>query len=412
VTVTAERRRRVLILAPGLPWPATNGGMLRTANLVEGLAERFDVHLLCFRRSDGKRRDLPPRGVRVTALPHKRGRVARLWRVLALAASGRPLEYCFYDTREMRQVLEAEARRSDALVVECLSMAGVALSSRLPKRLPKILDSQNAEVERALSICRQLPLGPLKARLLIHLWALRRFERKVVSDFDACVFVAEADRDAVMRAAKEVSVPTFVVPNGVTVGDGANGETAPIDPERPLITFIGSLDYPPNTDAACWLGREILPLMRAAIPGVRVRVIGRRPPVAVQALAELPGVEVIGDVVDVEPYLAEAGIVAIPLRAGGGTKLKTLEAMAAAKPVVSTSVGVEGLNVTAGRDVLVADGAESFAATLIDLCHNPQYARDLGSHAVVAARQYDWKAIRQEFERVVAQVMAEHSCAR
>jgi glycosyltransferase involved in cell wall biosynthesis len=190
-----------------------------------------------------------------------------------------------------------------------------------------------------------------------------------------------------------------VVPNGVdtTYYSPADGEH---ETDTTLI-FTGKMDFRPNVDAVLWFGQEVLPLIRKEIPGVRFNVVGRNPHPRLRHLGEESYITLTGYVDDIRPYIAQAGVYVVPLRVGGGTRLKVLEAMSMRKAVVSTSLGCEGIEVTHDQDLVIADEPRVFAKSVVELIEDRKRRRDLG----LAARQlveseHDWRQIAPLLEQV------------
>jgi glycosyltransferase involved in cell wall biosynthesis len=227
------------------------------------------------------------------------------------------------------------------------------------------------------------------------------------------VTVSDSDRRIVEELAPRTAVS--VVPNGVDVN-----RIRPPDPtagarpgERgPAAVFVGKMDYRPNVDGVRWFAEEILPLVRQKVPSFELRIVGRDPSPVVLALGTRAGVHVTGKVAVTTPFLHDASLAVIPLRAGSGSRLKVLEAMAAGTPVLSTTQGVEGLDVEAGRHVLVADGVEPFASAVVALLRDP----DARSRLIRAGRQlvedkYAWPGVVQRLAQVHAQVVERHAAS-
>jgi glycosyltransferase involved in cell wall biosynthesis len=191
-----------------------------------------------------------------------------------------------------------------------------------------------------------------------------------------------------------------VVPTGVDVSTyGALAATA----EEPRLLFLGSMDWEANVDAVDYFCRDIWPAILAAVPSARFSIVGRNPHPRVQRLAS-DTVTVTGAVPSVIEYLREAALLVVPHRVGGGTRLKIFEAMAAGKPVVSTSVGAEGLDVHDGRDILLADTPNQFADAVVGLLRDREWRRRVGEAARELAARYDWSVIAQQFEETVRKV--------
>jgi glycosyltransferase involved in cell wall biosynthesis len=229
---------------------------------------------------------------------------------------------------------------------------------------------------------------------------MRRYEADALKRFDGVLAVSDADRETFARLYPgQVRGPVHVVPTGV---DTEYFAPAP-DPASRELVFTGSMDWLPNEDAMLYFCREILPLVRKAEPEVRLTIVGRAPTPAVTRLAaEDSRVAVTGRVDDVRPYIRRAAVYVVPLRIGGGTRLKIFEAMAMGKAVVSTTIGAEGLDVEDGTHVRLADDPERFAAAVIDLIRHQPRREALGTAArALVAGRYDWGAVAGDMERAL-----------
>jgi glycosyltransferase involved in cell wall biosynthesis len=187
-----------------------------------------------------------------------------------------------------------------------------------------------------------------------------------------------------------------VIENGVDVGyySGFKGRRRTDEARRYRVVFVGSMDYHANADAAVYFAREVWPMMRQHKPELVFTIVGRNPTPEVRALAALPGIEVTGTVDDVRPYYREALAAVVPLRIGGGSRLKILEAMAAGVPVISTRLGAEGLTIHDGQNIILAETPDDFRHALLDFFENTEQWQRLSSAASTLVRtRYDWSAI-------------------
>ncbi len=386
----------ILFLAPELPDPPNKGGSIRAYHVLRRLARLAPVVVL----APAERADGPPAAWRSAAqetllFPWRpRSLRARLRQMLA---SPQPDLAFRYRTPALIEGLGRVLRERPirAVHIEGLEMAWAVehLLDSPPRARPiLVLDELNAEYrlqERLFQADRRDPRrwpGALYSGIQAR--RLRRYEAHVVRRVDHVIAVSEPDaRDL---QALGMARPPVVAPNGVDTAFFHPEAVAPLPLGEPAFVFTGSMDYRPNVDAALWLAQAVWPTVRAALPQAQLYLVGRRPSPAVRRLQEIPGIHVVGEVPDVRPYLAGATVYVAPLRAGGGTRLKILEAMAMGKAIVSTPMGCDGLSVVDGEHVWLADG-EAFAAAMAALAQDPTRRRALGEAARrLATARYDW----------------------
>lgn len=373
-----------------VPLPDNSGGKQRSLAIARRLAERFDLVLCAYDDGGADLGGLEKLGIDVRAVAWRPGIVAvgrGLARTRSISAG-----------RFWSGALAAEIRRAaaeaplDLLQVEYTRMAPYADGVAATRR---VLDLPDVESALAASYARARP-APWSAPFYVEAAALRAIERRALRTFDTVVVVGEHERDRLPGpAAGRGSGPgpaggpgpvadVLVCPNGIDMPGPLPAATTP------TVSFVATMGWAPNTDAALWLGREIWPRVRLQVPGARLLLVGRDPTPAVRALAS-DTIEVSGTVDDVRPYLAQTAVAVAPLRSGGGTRLKLLEALGVGRPVVSTSIGVDGLEDLVGRGVVVADDTAGVAGALVELLKHPATAADMGrvGHDAVAA-DHSW----------------------
>ena len=393
---------KLLWLNAGLLLPLDKGGKLRTWHVMRHLAARHDITYLSF--ADATQTDADREGMRQVcsrlATVPRTDPAKGTWRFYADAARYLvdPVPYAVakYRSAAYRARLEdlLARERFDAIVCDFLPPV-VNLPDRLP--CPSIVFTHNVEAEIWRRHAEQAT-NAVSRRLLTQQWQrMLRFEAAALARFDLTLAVSDADRRTFERLYPgSLKTPVHVVQTGVETDYFTPAASAA---ERTHMVFTGSMDWLPNEDGMLYFCREILPKIRRSEPEATLSIIGRAPTPAVKKLAEIPGVEVTGRVDDVRPHIARGAVYIVPLRIGGGTRLKIFEAMSMAKAVVSTTVGAEGLPVTAGRDIELADEPARFAHSVVHLM------RDAGARQSIekAARQlvverYDWSAVAQDFE--------------
>jgi len=415
---------RILILTPQLPYPPRQGTTIRNFNLIAQLAARHEVHLLTFVESEGQSAEATPLRERCASIQA----VVAPWRPLSvrlrdLLLTPHPdMALRLRSPAFQRALGEAVSRHAfDVIQVEGIELAQYAIWLRggRPPALPSlpfplsagnspllVFDDHNAEYvlqQRAFETDLRQPDRWVGAAYSFVQWRrLRRYEARVCRVADRVVAVSGADGDALRALVPGLDVA--IVPNGVDVAYYTGYRPGPADvPDvaRDSLVYVGKMDFRPNVDAMLWFADDILPLIRRDVPEARLYVVGMKPHPRLGRLANRPGIVVTGSVPDVRAYLAPAAVVVVPLRMGGGTRLKVLEAMAMSKAVVSTAVGAEGLGTTPGRELLVADAPADFAHAVVALLRDPARRAALGQAArqFVAAR-FDWARIVPGFEAV------------
>jgi glycosyltransferase involved in cell wall biosynthesis len=263
-----------------------------------------------------------------------------------------------------------------------------------------VLDSQNAEYHRLQSMASADSFNARSLGARFQLKPVERFEREATQSVARTTAVSRSEVEYFERFTPG---RVDLVPNGVDTKALSFRERQSTDAQ---ILFVGSLDYGANVDAAGFLIEDVLP--RVEHPGVRLVVVGSNPRAEVQRLAKRSGsiVEVVGRVPTTDPYFANSSMLVVPLRFGGGTRLKILESFARGCPVASTSVGCEGLDVEHERELLIADGAPALAQAIDRLLADPELGRALAREGrQLAEKAYDWSAIADEFEHSLEQVI-------
>lgn len=398
---------RILWLKSDLLLPLDKGGKLRTWHLMRHLARRHEITYLAFAHPDepadniagmrevASRVEVVPRAEVTKHSPRFFARVA--WHL----ADPLPYAVAQYRSRAYRRRLDSLlATGGFDLVVADFLVSAVNLPRRLP--CPAVLFTHNVESE----IWRrhaETATGLRKALYATQYRRMLRYEGDALRRFDGLLAVSDADRDTFVRLYPGVRPEAIdVVATGV---DTEYFAPAPEDTSSTELVFTGSMDWLPNEDGMAWFVRDVLPLVRAEVPDARLSIVGRSPSPAVMKLASEPGVRVTGRVDDVRPYIGDAAVFVVPLRIGGGTRLKIFEAMAMAKAVVSTTVGAEGLPVTDGRDVLIADDAAAFARATVRLLRDLGERRRLEQAArTLVAEHFDWSVVARDLDGALSRV--------
>lgn len=394
---------KVLVVSPWYPWPPFDGGSIRVLETLRHLARRHRVSLLA---SVGRAEEAEDGGDLRDICEHVETSVLspRAWptvRRLARGVLGRmPVITSFYhDSRLAERLRQSTARGGyDVVQVEFSYAAPYVRAVDPGCGARTVLTMHNVE---SLRFDREADLSLRADRRLAAAWDRafhRHWEKRAVLGFDGVVAVSEPERAWVLEQAPGAAVE--LVPNGVDTNH-FRPETPADSAAPPSIVFTGAMHYPPNVDAALWFCERIWPQLRRRVPDLRFEIVGRDPDPRVAALGEMPGVVVTGSVPDIRPYLARARCVVVPLRSGGGTRLKILEAMAMARPVVSTALGAEGLAIEPGHDILIADETDDFVERVLDLLGSTETAALLGQAGrQLVENHYDWGRCLEGLDRL------------
>jgi len=385
--------RDLIFISHRIPWPLNKGEKIRGWNLIQHLKPHYRIHLGCVVDDPADMAHVERMRTvcaSVGAFPIDK-RVQKIKALLKLRP-GRPLMPDFYYSPALQAwVDETMARtRMDVVYIYSVAMAPYVLDLDHPC---KILDAQDIDSEKWAEYGEKAAF-PMRLVWQREARTLLAYERHAASACRWTFFVSQPEVDRFAELAPEVAGKSVAVECGVdlerfspdAVYDWPFGEAG-----RCLV-FTGNMDYWPNADAAIWFAREVMPLLLAADPELRFWAVGANPGADVLALAGLPGVHVTGRVDDVRPYVANAAVIVCPLRIARGIQNKVLEGMASGKAVVASPAAFEGVRAVAGRDLLVADGAEAFAATITGVLSGAYPGLGEAARAAMVAG-YAWSAV-------------------
>jgi len=391
---------RVLFISPVVPEPATDGGRQRVLHLLEALTEAHDVTFVGFTRGDAPARwtladQFASPAVYVDMVEREVGDNSLSSIVDALKLSW------FAQPDVLRRVTSTAfwSRLStlpldtfDVIHVETMGMLpfALAIKAHVPRirvvlDLPDVASHFNARLLKP-----SVWLTPSGIQGLIDFARLSALEHRLMPQVDAIVTCSHVDARRLRTKTRPSQLR--VLPNCTTTA------LASFAPSRGHeLVFVGTMSYPPNEEGVLFFCDHVLPAIRSHVPDVTLTIVGKTPSTAIRSLETRFGhIKVTGEVDDVRPYLARAAVAVVPLLSGGGTRLKILEAMAAGRAVVSTSIGAEGLELQNGRDLFLADSPSDFAAACVALLRDVEKRRGLessGRQAVV--EKYDWRVSRE-----------------
>ena len=403
------RPLRILWVKVGGLWPPTTGGRLRSLHMIGELSQRHRISLLTTRHPADEAASLRIRlsaCERVESLPYtlpKQGSarfalaVARSW------ASPYPADLWRWRIPAVRARIRERMKEGVDLCVADFLVAMPNLPIRTSA--PVVLFEHNVEymIWKRLHEVEKRPWR--RAMLALEWRKMRQYEAKACARVGLTVAVSEADRALLVANAPDADIRAI----------GTGVDTAYFHPngaaEAPAaLVFTGSMDWYPNEDAMLYFVAAILPELRRKVPGISLAVVGRDPSDRLRAACAAAGVQVTGTVADIRPFVAEAAVYVVPLRIGGGTRLKIFEALAMGKAVVATRVGAEGLPIVSGQHFLQADSPTDFAQAVVTLLKDTAHRRALGmAGRRLVEERYSWTQVTKQFEAHCEEVVSRHA---
>jgi glycosyltransferase involved in cell wall biosynthesis len=398
----------ILWLKTELLHPVDKGGKIRSYNMLKALKRDCRITYLTLDdgTADQSARELASEYCHdLVCVPHRRREKFTTGFYVELAlnlASDLPYAIKKYESPEMREEIKRllAAQRIDVLVCDFLAPA-----VNVPPNLncTTVLFQHNVE---AMIWKRHYEVQTATARkaYLYRQWQkMRAFEAKACKLYDSVIAVSREDREQMQQEYGLENV--FDVPTGVDTEFFRPSGSVQKRPHH--LVFTGSIDWLPNEDAIRYFTEQIMRRIKQAVPDVTLTVVGRDPyPSLVELSKRDPSVTVTGRVDDVRPYMEEAAVYIVPLRIGGGTRLKIYEAMAMENPIVSTTIGAEGLPVTNGEEIVLADTPETFAAAVVSLLQNQNLAAEIGARAAAKVRaEFGWKSVADDFAAICERAM-------
>jgi polysaccharide biosynthesis protein PslH len=396
---------KILWVKGGKLLPIDTGGKIRSYNILRHLAKHHEVTYLSY--YSGVRDSAYETSIiqhfpaaHIIHIPASESTLSQYLDYIRRLPSAAPYAVTkFTHSQVQRTVTQWLAEnRFDVAVCDFLSA-----SLNFPERfaIPCVLFQHNVETVlwRRMAEKEKAPWR----KIAYHLEAAKMgmYEKSTIERFQHVIAVSECDRDEMLKMKPDCQIT--VVPTGVDTEQYRVVPPASSNP--PVVVFTGSMDWEPNIDAVEYFCQQIWPSILKEFTNARFQIVGRAPHPRVRRLESL-SIEVTGKVPSVIDYLRAATVVVVPLRIGGGTRLKIFEAMAMGKAVVSTSIGAEGLDVASGRDLLIADSPEDFSNSAIQLLRDRNLRRSYEQAAATLAARYDWSQIALAFAKVLEAAMA------
>lgn len=394
---------RLLYVTYGSPWPADSGARQRDAALIQAAKSVAEVTVLVLFESKDDRMNCiqtAPAGVSVDGVIQKTGALSVIRNTFTTLRQGRPLATATYYCPDFAGLIRSTLRSThfDAVQIEHSVMAPYIEAIPIDFSGQTLLDLHNVAAHQYQTMAEsQRGIGRLVAQS--KAWLMRDWETRWLRRFDRVFVVSELERQ--LLADKDANNKLItVVSNGVNLPSKQSETTRPVVDSCRLL-FVGTLGYLPNRDAVAFMRDHILPLIELAHPRARLRVVGS----GGNPDQSSNGVDYAGKLDDLDGEYQQAGVVVVPLRAGGGTRLKLLEAAAHERPVVSTSIGAEGLALCSERHLLLADNPREFADQVIRILDNPDIGKTLATNAKLKiASEYTWQKVTASYIRTLRKV--------
>ncbi len=400
---------RIAVFTPYFPYPPDTGGKIRSYHLLRALLERFDVDLFVPYYGEAP----APEHLEVLSLCHEIHLLplAKSWRTrdrLARVLVDLPRSVDFFHTDSaLAEVRALLAQRDYQLLISdeiCMTPYAELLphaACHAACHVPRIVTRQKVDFLHYREMAQRRPWGGDKVLDWLESRKLRRYEWQKMPLYQAAVVCSEGDAAVIRQQCPQTEI--LIIANGVDLTQFAPADNPPAGP--PTLLYVGSMYYYPNVDAVKFFFEHCWAAIQSAVPEVRVQIVGHQPPPEIQALAKLPGVTVTGSVPDVRPYYQGATALIVPLRLGGGTRLKIVEAMAMGVPVISTTIGAEGLAIVPDENVVIADDAAAFVQQTLRVLRDAALRQRIKAGGQILAQRYDWMALAQPYAELAARLV-------
>lgn len=405
---------RILFLSQIVPYPPHGGVLQRGYNIIREIAQRNEVHLLAFVHPNILRtpedvhrsRDALKSfccSVEYFSLWPKRSRLDNFLALGAGLVLPEPFSAIAHRSAAFAQSIHEIVAEHAIDLVHCDTIALARFMSGAPG-IPCVLTHHNIE-SQLMARRAAVESWPGSLYLSMQSRKLVAYEKSMSPRFDVNVMMSEIDAERIRQLAP--GVETAVVPNGVDVGYFSPRQGK----EEVALIYTGGLSMFANRDAVTHFVERIWPVIKAARPDVRFHIVGRDPPPELLQYAERDtGLQVHGYVDDIRPLVAKAAVYVVPIRVGGGTRLKVLDALAQGKAIVSTSVGCEGIDVSHGKNILIEDDPDAFARQVIVLLNDSRRRKELGMEARrLATLRYNWSSIGDQLNQVYERAVTSRS---
>jgi len=409
---------KILWISHFIPYPPIGGHLQRSYNLFKYLGSKHEVYLLAL----NQRKLLPKdeqvkeavealkfycRQIRTFEIPALRSKWSWYKLLITNFFFSFPYSVFLFHSSEMVQAIKSLIciYPFDLIFLDTIDLCQYLICS---DNLPKVLNHHNIE---SFLLWRRSKMEKLlfkKFYLRLQASKIRKYESQNCKKVQINLLTSFIDWQRLQKIVPQVK--SEVIPNGV---DTDYFKPLNSDKEENSLIFVGGMNWYPNRDAIHYFLKKIWPLVKNANPSVNLTVIGRDPPKKIKQLSQKDDIRVLGFVEDIRPYVAKASLFIVPIRVGGGTRVKILDAMAMGKAIISTSIGCEGIEVSPGHNIIIADKPEDFAMEILRLLKDQELAAKIGKAArVKAVQKYDWKVIGSKLENILTNLTSSKTSAK
>lgn len=387
---------KILMLTPYLPYPLLSGGQIRTYNLLKNLVNKHQITLFSFIREDSEKDYV--KELRRYCHDVKIIKRRKAWNIKNIFLAGftpYPFLVSIYLSLKLQKAIEKELSQGDYDLIHAETFY---VMPNIPKtETPILLVEQTIEYMVYQNFVENLKFWPAKPFLYYDVTKIKIWEKRFWKRATRLATMSEEDKKIIKKVLPGLKID--IVANGVDVDFFTKTEIR--RPKKPTVLFVGNFKWLPNKDAACFLAYKIWPLIKKQISQARLWIVGRNPTSEIKKLEELEDVIVEGEIDDIRQALGRASVLLAPIRNGRGTKYKVLEAMAIGLPVVTTPIGIEGIEAKDGQQVLLAKSAADLAKKTVEILKHQQESSKIAKRAkLLVEKEYNWKKISNQLDRI------------
>ena len=389
---------KILIISNAMPYPTDTGEKIRVFNIIKHISQAHEVSLITQIMKQHEKQFIPELKKycsRVdTVLLRKHSNLEHMPGVIRYLISGEPLDNKFVFVDEMAEKIQklTYSESFDIVQIEHSIMAPYIKAISMANNSKKVLTFHNIASVQYRRIFKIEKAISKKMRSFINWIQMKKWEAKFAMNFDLCVTMSDNEKQILQSENPKLNIA--VIPNGVDV---KNLQPLPVNFKTNNLLYVGKMDYQPNLDAVLYFVNKIFSLIKMQIKDAKFFIVGSNPTKEIKQLGKDNDVIVTGYVNNIQPFYEQCAVSVVPLRAGGGTRLKILESMAFGRPVISTSIGCEGLDVCNNENIIISDKPEEFARKTIELLQNKDFREKISKNARnLVEHNYSWESIAKK----------------